>query len=49
MDMVRIYNNKTGEILEKDFSIPDEADDFEIILDFLGAEYERFHDGEKWY
>ena len=36
-------------ILEKTFTDPADADDFEFILDFLGASYERFYNGEKLY
>lgn len=46
MEMIRIYNRKTGEILEKTFTNPEDADNYEVILDFLMAEYERYHDGE---
>lgn len=46
MEMIRIYNRKTGEILEKTFTNSEDADDYEVILDFLMAEYERYHDGE---
>lgn len=49
MDVIKIYNYKIGEILEKTFSDQGEADDLETILDFIGAEYERFHNGEQWY
>lgn len=49
MEMVRVYNNNTGEILEKEFLSSEEADDYEFILDFLQATYERFHDGNKLY
>lgn len=49
MEMIRVYNRKTGEVLEKTFDNPYEADSFEVILDFLMAEYERFHDGECVY
>ena len=49
MDMVRVYNCNTNEVLEKTFTDPADADDFEFILDFLGANYERFHNGEKLY
>ena len=44
MEMIRIYNRKTGEILEKTFSNPEDADNYEVILDFLMAEYERYHE-----
>ena len=49
MDVIKIYNYKTNEILEKTFSDQNEADDLETILYFIGVEYERFHNGEKWY
>lgn len=49
MEMVRVYNDNTGEILEKEFISSEEADDYEFILDFLEAHYERFHNGEKLY
>ena len=49
MDMVRVYNYHTNEVLGKTFADPADADDFEYILDFLGARYERFHNGEKLY
>ena len=49
MEMIRIYNRKTGEILEKTFSNSEDADNYEVILDFLMAEYERYHDGERIY
>ena len=47
MEMIRLYNRKTGEILEKTFTNPEDADDYEVILDFLMAEYERYHNGER--
>lgn len=49
MDIVRVYNRHTNEVLTKSFVDPADADDFEIILDFLEAEYERYHNGEKCY
>lgn len=49
MDMVRVYNYHTGEILEKTFADPIDADDYEFLLDFLEADYARFHDGERLY
>ena len=49
MDMVRVYNRHIGEVFEKTFMDPADADDFEFILDFLEAEYERYHDGEQLY
>lgn len=49
MELVRVFNDHTGEILEKRFSDPADADDFEFILDFVEARYERYHNGEKLY
>lgn len=49
MDMVKVFNYNTGEILEKTFVDPADADDFEFILDFLEARYERYHNGEQIY
>lgn len=49
MDMIRVYNYNTDEVLEKTFADPADADDFESILDFLGASYERFRNGERLY
>lgn len=49
MEIVRVFNDHTGEILEKRFFDPADADDFEYILDFLEARYERLHNGEKVY
>ena len=49
MEMVRVYNYHTGEILEKTFDGRADAADFEFLLDFLEASYERFHNGEKLY
>lgn len=49
MDMIRVYNYHTNEVLETTFADPADADYFEYILDFLEARYERFHNGEKLY
>ena len=49
MDVIKIYNYKTNEILEKTFSDQSEADDLETILEFIEAEYERLKKKKKWY
>lgn len=49
MDKIRVYNDRTCEVLEKTFDDPADADGFEFILDFLEARYERFHNGERLY
>ena len=46
MEMIRVYDRKTGEILEKTFANSKAADNYEVILYFRMAEYERYHDGE---
>lgn len=45
MEMIRIYNYHTNEVLEKTFANPADADNYESLLDFLEANYERFHLG----
>lgn len=49
MEMIKVFNDHTNEILEKTFIDTADADDFEFILDFLEARYERYHNGEKIY
>lgn len=49
MEIVRVFNDHTGEILEKRFIDPADADDFEFILDFVEVRYERLYNGEKVY
>ena len=49
MEMIRVYVRKTGEILEKTFANSKAADNYEVILYFRMAEYERYHDGERLY
>lgn len=46
MDIIRIYNDADGSIV-KTFTNSEDADSLECILDFLDAEYERYHDEEK--
>lgn len=49
MEMIKVFNDHTGEILEKKFVDLADADDFEFILDFLEARYERYHNGVQIY
>lgn len=49
MEMIRVFNDHINEIFEKTFVDPADADDFEFILDFLEAKYERYHNGEQIY
>ena len=49
MEMIKVFNDHTVEILENTVVDPADADDFEFILDFLEARYERYHNGEQIY
>lgn len=48
--LIRISNKKTGEILEQAFASCYDAEIYENMLDFVGAEYEIYsrESGEKW-
>jgi hypothetical protein len=46
MEMIRIYNND-DEMIEKTFVSYKVANEFEDILYFVNAHYERFSDGIK--
>lgn len=43
MDMIRIFNYKTCEVMDITFESPVDAENLEMILDFLGADYTRFY------
>ena len=49
MELIKIYNDHTGKVLKKTSATANEADDFEIILDFVEARYECFSNGEQLY
>ena len=44
--IIRTYNNEQ-EILEKYFKSEEEADNYEFVLTFVKANYERFDNGIK--
>ena len=44
--IIKTYNDEQ-EILEKHFTSKEEADNYEFILAFVKANYERFDNGEK--
>lgn len=46
---IRIYNDRSGEILRKPFTDSADADEFEFYLDFLDAHYARYENGELIY
>ena len=51
MNTLRIFNNKTDEVLEKKFQSYDEIDDIINIIGFLNADYEIYLGDElvdKW-
>ena len=51
MNTLKIFNHKTGEVLEKKFLSYDEIDDIINIIGFLNADYEIYLGDElvdKW-
>ena len=51
MNTLKIFNLKTGEILEKKFQCWDEVDDILNVIGFLNADYEIYMGDdliEKW-
>ena len=51
MEMVKVFNYNTGEVLEKKFQSYDEIDDVINIIGFLDADYEIYLGNElvdKW-
>ena len=47
MDMIRIFNYKTNEVMDITFETPTDAENLEMILDFLNADYIHFCNGEE--
>lgn len=47
MDMIRIFNYKTNEVMDITFETPTDAENLEMILDFLNADYTHFYNGEE--
>ena len=48
-EMVRMINDRTGEIVEKVFDDSIDADDLEVLLDMMQVHYQRWSDGEMLY
>ena len=48
-EMVRMINDRTGEIVEKVFDDSADANDFEFLLDMMQVHYQRWSDGEILY
>lgn len=48
-EMVRMINDRTGEIVEKVFDDSIDADDLEFLLDMMQIHYQRWSDGEMLY
>lgn len=48
-EMVRMINDRTGEIVEKVFDDSIDADDLEFLLDMMQIHYQRWNDGEMLY
>ena len=48
-EMVRMINDRTGEIVEKTFDDSADADDLEFLLDMMQVHYQRWSDGEILY
>ena len=48
-EMVRMINDRTGEIVDKVFDDSADADDLEFLLDMMQVHYQRWSDGEILY
>lgn len=48
-EMVRMINDRTGEIIEKVFDDSADADDLEFLLDMMQVHYQRWSDGKILY
>ena len=48
-EMVRMINDRTGEIVEKVFDDSIDADALEFLLDMMQIHYQRWNDGEMLY
>lgn len=46
---IKLYNRRTCEVLVRKFEDEGEADLYEATLEFLGAEYEFWLNGERLY
>ena len=48
-EMVRMINDRTGEIVEKVFDDSADANDLEFLLDMMQVHYQRWSDGKILY
>lgn len=48
-EMVRMINDRTGEIVDKVFDDSADADDLEFLLDMMQVHYQRWSDGKILY
>lgn len=48
-EMVRMINDRTGEIVEKLFDDSIDADNLEFLLDMMQVHYQRWSNGEMLY
>lgn len=48
-EVIRMINDKTGEIVERLFENSFDADDFENHLIFMGVHFQRWSKGEMLY
>lgn len=46
---IRLYNDRTGEILIKSFADEESAEEYEFPLIFIGAHFAWYEDGELIY
>ena len=48
-EMVRMINDRTGEIVDKVFDDSADADDLECVMDMIHVHYQRWRDVEILY
>lgn len=48
-EVIKMFNDKTQEVIEKTFDDSIDADDFEYHLDLLQIHYQRYSNGELLY
>lgn len=47
MKKMRIFNHETCEVMEITFELPIDAEDLELVLNFLDADYDYIYDEEE--
>ena len=48
-EVIKMFNDKTQEVIEKTFNDSIDADNFEYHLDLLHIHYQRYSNGELLY